>query len=85
VKPHILSLPPELRVKIFEMVIEFQRWHIQSNEKETGVHFHECHVHNASGAVDPLQQCLESHDKGTCDPERQIREPRSTNTTLLLV
>lgn len=72
-------------MKIFEMVIGLRRWHIQSNEKETGVRFQECHVRNASGAVDPLQQCLESHDEAICDSERQARELRSTNTTLLLV
>jgi len=67
------------------MVIGFRRWHVQSNEKESGVHFQECHVRDASGAVDPLQQCLKPHDEGTCNPETQTSEPRSTNITLLLV
>jgi hypothetical protein len=67
------------------MVIGSRRWHIQSNEKESGVHLQECHVRDASGAVDPLQQCLNPYDEVTCDPERQTREPRSTNITLLLV
>jgi hypothetical protein len=49
------------------------------------VHLQECHVRDASGAVDPLQQCLNPYDEVTCDPERQTREPRSTNITLLLV
>jgi hypothetical protein len=90
---HILALPAELRLRILEMVIGIRRWHIQGDDEkivpgnmrvlDSSVHVQECHLCDASGAVDPTQQCLKPLNGMAC--ERQAKDPDCTDTALLLV
>lgn len=82
----ILSLPTELRVKIFEMVVvvEPRRWHVFMSESRGEVRLQECHARGFKATEDVAEQC---HDKGcsekTENPDN--KRPSLTNTPLLLV
>lgn len=75
------------------MVIGIRRWHIQCDDEkikpgsmrvlDSSVHVQECHLRDASGAVDPTQQCLKPLNDTLC--ERQTKDPDCNDTALLLV
>jgi hypothetical protein len=75
------------------MVIGIRRWHVQGDEDKilvegvrvlgNSVHIRECHLRDASGAVDSTQQCLKPFNENAC--ERQTKDPDFTGIALLLV
>lgn len=75
------------------MVIGIRRWHIQGDDErikpgsmrvlDSSVHVRECHLCDASGTVDPTQQCLKPLNDMAC--ERKTKDPDCTDTALLLV
>jgi len=75
------------------MVIGIRRWHVQGDEDiptingvrvlGSSVHVRECHLRDASGEVDPTQQCLKPFNENAC--ERQTKDPDFAGMALLLV
>ena len=60
------------------MVIGSHRWHICDTK------IYECHLRDASGAVDHTQQWIHPY-VGTCNRDKKTRGTGSTDTALLLV
>ena len=79
-KSAILSLPTELRVKIFEMVSEARRWHVAGREDGDGVRLQECYAYGWERRVDVAEQCL-----GKQCVENDDKSLPATNLALLLV
>lgn len=67
------------------MVIGSRRWHVLVSENGSTVQVEECHLRDASGAVDPTQQCFTPNTRYRCDYGRRTRNLKSTNVTLPLV
>ena len=79
-KSAVLSLSTELRVKIFEMVIEARGRHVAGCEDGDGVRLQECYVYGWERTVDVAEQCL-----GKQCIDNYGKSLPATNLALLLV
>lgn len=59
-KSAIIRLSTELRVKIFEIVVEARRWHIAKSQDRGKVCHQECRMRGSKATADATEQCLEA-------------------------